>query len=84
MLIGATDQDWLNKDWLPRAAAVGLRTCAIVVPVFYFNRVAVHTVVEKLDKQTLSVAYFDATESARDWLRAGGGNPAVAGGSISI
>jgi hypothetical protein len=46
--------------------------------------VAAHTVVEKIDKQTLSVAYFNATESARDRLRTGGGNPAAAGGSISI
>jgi hypothetical protein len=75
VLIGAADQDWLNANWLPRAAEAGLRVCAIVAPVFYFNRVAVHTVVEKLDKQTLSVAYFDATESARNWLRTGGVRP---------
>ena len=72
LLIGATDQDWLTTNWLPRAVAAGLRTCAIVAPVFYFNRVAVHTVVERLDKQTLSVAYFDTTESARAWLCTGG------------
>jgi hypothetical protein len=71
VLIGATDQDWLNTNWLPRAAETGLRTCAIVAPVFYFNRVAVHSVVERIDTQTLSVAHFDATESARAWLRTG-------------
>lgn len=72
VLIGAADQEWLNVNWLPRAAEAGLRTCAIVAPVFYFNRVAVHSVVERIDAQTLSVAYFDTTESARAWLCTGG------------
>jgi len=72
VLIGAADQEWLNTNWLPRAVNAGLRTCALVAPVFHFNRVAVHSVVERIDSQTLSVAYFDATESARDWLCTGG------------
>jgi hypothetical protein len=68
VLIGATDQAWLNSEWLPRAIDAGLRTCAIVAPVFYFNRVAVRTVAERIDPQAVTIEYFDSPEMARRWL----------------
>jgi hypothetical protein len=68
VLIGATDQEWLNACWLPRALTAGLRTCAIVAPVFYFNRVAVQGVVERIEPSALTVEYFDSPELARRWL----------------
>jgi len=68
VLIGASDQAWLNSEWLPRAIDAGLRTCAIVAPVFYFNRVAVRSVAERIDPQAVSIEYFDSPEMARRWL----------------
>jgi hypothetical protein len=68
VLIGASDQEWLNSYWLPRAFEAGLRTCAIVAPVFYFNRVAVQGVVERMEPNALKVEYFDSPEMARRWL----------------
>src|SRR3712207_1699913 len=44
VLIGADDQHWLISNWIPRAMQVGLRTVALVTPVFYFNRVAIESV----------------------------------------
>ena len=68
VLIGQNDQEWLNSSWLPRAIDAGLRTCAIVAPVFYFNRVAVQTVADRVDPGVVTIEYFDSTEMARRWL----------------
>lgn len=69
LLIGADDQAWLNGQWLPRAIAAGLSRCAIVTPLYFFNRVAVGAVVERLDATRVCVEYFEDAEAARDWLR---------------
>ena len=69
-LIGADDQTWLNDVWLPAAMGVGLRHATLVAPVFYFNKVAVQTVVDRIGLPALEVAYFDTVERARAWLTA--------------
>lgn len=77
LLIGAEDQRWLNSDWLPRAIAAGLRHCAIVTPLYFFNRVAVGAVVEQLDTTQLRVEYFEDAEPAQAWLRGCASLPAL-------
>jgi hypothetical protein len=68
LLIGAEDQRWLTGDGLPRAIAAGLNRCAIVTPLYFFNRVAVGAVVEQLDTAHIRVEYFEDAEAARAWL----------------
>lgn len=68
-LITAEDQRWLNEDWIPRALAAGLRRCALVQPVYYFNQVAVDNVTRAVDRQRLDVRYFGDFESARRSLK---------------
>ena len=68
LLIDSTDQAWLNEYWLPKALAAGLRQCAIVTPLYYFNRVAVQSVVGRIDTQVLQVEYFESAVRARRWL----------------
>lgn len=68
-LIGAEDQRWLNENWIPRIIAAGLRTCALVQPLYYFNRVAVESVGGRVDPQRLTVRYFSDPDEARAWLR---------------
>jgi hypothetical protein len=67
-LIHGEDQDWLNRDWIPRAIDAGMRVCALVTPVFYFNKVAVETVTQRLDPARLRVHFFENREAARRWL----------------
>ena len=67
-LIGAEDQRWLNDDWIPRTIEAGLRYVALVQPVFYFNQVAVQTVAQRIDPETLVVSHFDSAQAARRWL----------------
>jgi hypothetical protein len=69
LLIGATDQSWLNYNWLPRALDAGLRHCALVTPVYFFNQVAVQSVVDRIETPVLRVEYFETAEPARRWLQ---------------
>jgi len=69
VLIGAEDQAWLNEVWIPRAMHAGLRKVALVQPSFYFNRVAVDSVAQKMDRKRVEVGFFSTREEARDWLK---------------
>ena len=68
VLIGADDQHWLSSNWIPRALEAGLRTVALVTPVFYFNRVAIESVGQTLDPEALILQHFDNRDAARQWL----------------
>lgn len=75
LLISAEDQYWLSSNWLPRAIEAGLCRCAIVTPLYFFNRVAVGAVVERLDTSQVRVEYFEDVEPARAWLRQDSARP---------
>jgi hypothetical protein len=72
VLIGATDQNWLSTNWIPRVLQAGVRKIALVMPRFYFNRVAVDAVTQRLAQdvanELVSIEYFESRESARSWL----------------
>ena len=65
----ARDQAWLAEDWLPRAAAAGLRYAALVTPAFDLQHASVRLVGEALPPD-LTLEYFDDLQTARAWLRA--------------
>jgi hypothetical protein len=69
VLIGAEDQTWLNEVWIPRAMHAGLRKVALVQPSFYFNRVAIDTVAQKLDRDRVELGFFDNRDAAKAWLK---------------
>jgi hypothetical protein len=69
VLIGAEDQAWLNEVWIPRAMHAGLRKVALVQPSFYFNRVAIDTVAQKLDRDRVQLGFFDNRDAAKVWLK---------------
>ena len=72
VLIGADDQMWLASNWIPRALQAGVRKIALVMPRFYFNRVAVDTVTQRLSgefaRNLVRIEYFDSRVAARNWL----------------
>lgn len=68
-LIGAEDQQWLDKLFLPRATKFGFKKIAIVKPSSYFNQVAVESISEKIDREVLTVNHFDNLEGATLWLK---------------
>jgi hypothetical protein len=67
-IIAMEDQQWLNEEFLPRATTFGFKAIAIVKPLYYFNKVAVETISYKVDKEKLTMNFFDNTEEAREWL----------------
>lgn len=67
-LIGMEDQQWINEVFLPRATRFGFKAIAIIKPSSYFNKVAVETISYKVDKEKLTINFFDNLEEAREWL----------------
>lgn len=68
ILIGMDDQKWLEARFLPRAINFGFRQIAIISPNSYFNRIAVESVSYKVDKEKISIQFFDSREEAVRWL----------------
>lgn len=69
VLIGMEDQKWLEKDFLPRAINFGFKAIAIITPDHYFNKVAVESISYKVDKEKLTLCFFDNIEEAKEWIR---------------
>lgn len=69
-IIGLQDQEWMKDDFLPRAIKFGFRAIAIVKPHAYFNRVAVESISYKVDKDKLTINFFDNPREAKEWLSA--------------
>lgn len=68
VLIGMEDQHWLEQQFLPRAIQFGFKKIAIIRPEHYFNKVAVENISYKVDKEKLTINFFDNVEEAREWL----------------
>ena len=67
-LIGGDDQKWLNGSFIPRAIEGGLRHVALTSPSYYFNKIAVDTVSQRVDPSQLIVQQFQDWQQARSWL----------------
>lgn len=67
-IIVMEDQQWLNEEFLPRATKFGFKAIAIIKPDFYFNKVAVETISYNVDKDKLTINFFDNTKEAREWF----------------
>ncbi|HXU28577.1 MAG TPA: hypothetical protein VN698_15205 [Bacteroidia bacterium] len=68
-IIGMEDQHWLESDFLPRAIKFGFKTIAIITPTSYFNKVAIESVSYKIDKEKLTVAFFNNIENGTKWIK---------------
>lgn len=64
------DQQWINQDWHPRAAAAGLRWVALVLPKAAVARLGLKYVIKRVEQAELAINNFTDIESARAWLRA--------------
>jgi len=70
-LIGMDDQQWMERDFLPRAIKFGFKRIAIITPNSYFNKVAVENISYKIDKEKLNIHFFESLEDGKTWLKAG-------------
>lgn len=72
VLISQEDQRWLETSFLPRAVRFGFKRIALIQPDSYFNKVAVETINNKIDRSKLEVEVFDDLDNARNWLTQNG------------
>jgi hypothetical protein len=67
------DQEWLIKDWVPRAAKAGLKHLAIVLPKSALGQMTLQRLAQVgPDKRLVSndgTSYFETVEDAKRWLR---------------
>lgn len=67
-VVQQADQDWVNRNWFPRALATGLRRLAVIVPTSGLALMNVTDVLKRAEGAELDVAYFAAADEARAWL----------------
>ena len=66
------DQDWLLKEWVPRAYKAGLKHMAIVLPKSTLGQMTLHQLAKVgPDKRLVSndgTSYFETVEEAKRWF----------------
>jgi hypothetical protein len=62
------DQDWVSRQWFPRAIAAGLQRLALVVPESELVMKGIEEVVSTVQGTSLEVAYFATRAEASSWL----------------
>lgn len=68
-LITAEDQHWLLEDWLPRAIEIGHNACAVVNSKYFFNRIAIGSIVDNVKATGFNLQLFEDTDKATEWLK---------------
>jgi hypothetical protein len=62
------DQDWVSRQWFPRAISAGLQRLALVVPESELVMKGIEEVVSTVQGTSLEVAYFATRAEASSWL----------------
>ena len=65
-ILNPADQERANREWIPKAAAAGLKRFAIVLPV---SDLAASHIRQRTENSPYEVSYFDEPEKALSWLR---------------
>lgn len=68
-LIPANDQAWIREDWLPRAAAAGLKAAASKSPYAFFGKQSVANV-QSGAPPGMALRSFNSLTEAKNWLAA--------------
>jgi hypothetical protein len=68
------DQEWLLKDWIPRAGKAGLKHMALVLPKSALGQMTLQRIVEGTtgSKRLVSndgTSYFESVDDAKNWLK---------------
>ena len=68
-VIAQADQRWLDEEWFPRAAQVGVKYIAMIRPAKVLSQMSVKRVTGKAGELEMETAYFDSPEKAKEWLK---------------
>ncbi len=70
-IIQKESQQWIDRDWFPRATKAGVRHMAFLTPADYFGKVSVEATNQPaIRKGDITIQYFTNMASARRWLQA--------------
>lgn len=64
------DQEWSEREWMPRSVATGLKYTAVVMPKSALARSTLRHLAKGASKIDRQRAYFQGLEEARAWLMA--------------
>jgi hypothetical protein len=67
-VLNPTDQEWGDREWLPRAIEAGLKRFAIVLPTSVLATMNLQERLRKVPETVLRVGYFETVDEARAWL----------------
>src|SRR5690606_1813072 len=67
-MVHAEDQEWIAKDWFPRAVATGWRVSANKLPDTYFGQLTTNQVQIKEAPEPVVIKNFQYLAEARQWL----------------
>jgi len=67
-VLNPKDQDRANREWLPRAVALGLKRFAVVLPASVVADINLRDSLKKAAASTMQVGYFATVEEAREWV----------------
>lgn len=66
--IRPTDQDWINREWFPEFAKLGVRRLAIAESQDALNRMGISTIMQRATEHTpFDTQYFADATAARRW-----------------
>jgi hypothetical protein len=66
--IQQSDQEWIDRDWFPRAMGAGLKRVAIVVAQSVLVQMNIERVLKTAPTAKLEVEHFGTVDAARTWL----------------
>ena len=68
-VISPSDQEWILKNWYPRAVKAGFRYQGLILNKDTFSELSVKTISNKYDSSTVTTQYFSSPSDALDWVR---------------
>jgi hypothetical protein len=67
--VAPDDQDFINRDWLPRLVRAGLRHSAVLAPESAIAQMSLTAIVARVADTELVTQYFAHQDAAVAWLR---------------
>ena len=67
--VSKDDQEWYDKDFLPRATSQGVKRIGTTVPKSALAQLTAAKYVADTDKAGIWVKYFADTDEAKEWIR---------------
>ena len=68
-VIDREDQEWIVKDWYPRAVATGFNCEALIVSKATYNETTIKQIVNRIDDKIMNSAYFETYNEAVLWIK---------------